>query len=73
MLSNCSIILKNIPFQTKAINMHSRGPTEQYFCVLEPHRGCLHMVKKVRWYPLIKEAQESNKHVFYRANGALKM
>ena len=31
----------------KAINMHSRWPTGQYFCVLEPHRGCLHKVKKM--------------------------
>ena len=48
----------------KAINMHSRGPTEQYFCVLEPHRGCLHKVKKMRWYPLIKKGQQSHKYVF---------
>ena len=48
----------------KAINMHSRGPTEQYFYVSEPHRGCLHKVKKVRWYPLIKKGQQSRKCAF---------
>ena len=41
--------------------MHSRGPPEQYFYVLEPHRWCLHKVKKVCWYPLIKEGQWSHK------------
>ena len=40
--------------------MHSRGPTEQYFYVWEPHCGCLHKVKKVQWYPLIKEGQRSH-------------
>ena len=48
MLTNCSK------------NMHSRGPTEQHFYVWEPHRGCLHKVKKVHWYPLIKEGQWSH-------------
>ena len=48
----------------KAINMHSRGPTEQYFCVLEPHRRCLHKVKRMRWYPLIKKVQQSHKYAF---------
>ena len=48
----------------KAINMHSGGLTEQFFCILEPHRGCLHKVKKVRWYPLIKEGQRSHKYAF---------
>ena len=46
----------------KAINMHSLGPTEQYFCILEPHCGYLHEVKKVCWYPLIKEGQRSYKN-----------
>ena len=27
-------------------NLHSRGPTEQHFYVLEPYCGCLHEVKK---------------------------
>ena len=30
----------------KAINMHSRGPTEQHFYVWEPHCGYLHKVKR---------------------------
>ena len=34
-----------------AVNMHSRGPTEQYFYVWEPHRGCLHKVKKCTGTP----------------------
>ena len=50
MLSNCSK------------NMHSRGPTEQHLCALEPHRGCLLKVKKVSWYPLIIEGQQSHKY-----------
>ena len=53
--------------------MHSRGPTEQCFCVLEPHHGCLLKVKKVRWYPLIKEGQRSHKYALKRANIAIKM
>ena len=48
----------------KAINIHSRGPKEQFSCVLEPHRGCLHKVKKVSWYPLIKKGQRSHKCAF---------
>ena len=59
--------------RSNAINMHSRGPMEQYFCVLEPHRGCLDKVKKVCWYPLIKEGQQSHKYTFLRANRAIKM
>ena len=47
-----------------AINMHSRGPTEQHFCTLEPHRGCLHKVKKVCSYPLIKRGQRNDKYAF---------
>ena len=58
MLTNCS---KKCAISNKAINMHSRGPIEQYFCVLEPHHGCLHKVKKMSWYPpLIKEGQRSH-------------
>ena len=79
MLSNCSIILKNVPvphaikllhniekcaISNKAINMHYRRSIEQHFCVLEPHRGCLHKVKKVRSYELIGEDQGSNKCAF---------
>ena len=40
--------------------MHSRGPTEQHFYIWEPHRGCLHKVKKVGSYPLIKKDQLSH-------------
>ena len=47
-----------------AINMHSRGPTEQHFCALEPHRGCLHKVKKVCSYPLLKRGQRNHKYAF---------
>ena len=43
-----------------AINMHSRWPTEQHFCALEPHHGCLHKVKEVCSYPLIKKGQWSH-------------
>ena len=46
----------------KAINIHSRAPTEQYLYVWEPHRGCLHKVKKCAGTPSLK-----------RANGAIKM
>ena len=53
--------------------MHSRGPTEQYLCALEPHHGCLHKVKKVYWCPLIKEGQWSHKYAFLRVNVAIKM
>ena len=57
----------------QAINLHSRGPTDQHLYVLEPHRGCLHNLKKVSWYPLIKEGQQSHKYAFWRANEAIKM
>ena len=40
----------------EAINLHSRGPTEQHLYVLEPHHGYLHKVKNVSWCPLIKES-----------------
>ena len=46
-----------------AINMHSRGPTEQYLCALEAHHGCLHKVKKCPGV-LIKEGQRSHKYAF---------
>ena len=45
-----------------AINMYSRGPTEQHICTLEPHRECLHEVKKCDRTPSLK-----------RANGAINM
>ena len=51
MLTNCSIILKK---------MHSRGPMEQHFHAWEPHCGYLHKVKKVHWYPLSKNGQQSH-------------
>ena len=34
--------------------MHSLGPTEQYFCILEPHCGYLHKVKKCAGTPSLK-------------------
>ena len=37
---------------------------EQHFCILEPHHGCLHKVKKVRSYPFIKKGQQSHKYAF---------
>ena len=33
------------PIFGRAINMHSRGSTEQCFCVLEPSHGCLYKEK----------------------------
>ena len=50
-----------LPSLKRAINIHSKGPMEQYLCALEPHHGCLHKVKKVSWCPLIKEGQLSHK------------
>ena len=72
----CYQMLHNIrkcAISNRAINMHYRRPTKQHFHVLEPHRGCLHKVKKVSWYPLIKKGQWSHKYAFYRANIAIKM
>ena len=57
-------LLQKCAISNKAINMHSRGPTKQYFYVWEPHHGYLHKVKKVRWYPLIKKGQRSHKYAF---------
>ena len=54
-------LLQKCVISNKVRNIHSRGPTEQHFYVWEPHRGCLNKVKKVRWYPLIKEGQQSHK------------
>ena len=53
-------LLQKCVISNKAINMRSRGPTEQQFYVWKPHCGCLHKVKKVLWYPSLK-----------RANGAI--
>ena len=53
-------LLQKYAISNKAINIHSRGPTEQHFFVWEPDCGCLHKVKKVPWYPLIKEGQRSH-------------
>ena len=50
---------KKYSISNKAINMHSRGPTEQYYCVLEPHRGCLHKVKKMAGTPSLKRANKA--------------
>ena len=55
------LLQKCVIFNNKAINSHSRGPTEQYFYVWEPHRGCLRKVKKV---PFIGEGQQSHKYAF---------
>ena len=55
-------LLQKMCDSIKAINMHSRGPTEQYFYTWEPHRGYLHKVKKCPGTPSLK-----------RANGAIKM
>ena len=33
-------LLQKCVIFNKAINVHSRGPTEQYLYVWEPHRGC---------------------------------
>ena len=40
-------LLQKFAIFNKAINTHSRGLTEQHSYVWEPHRGCLHKVKKV--------------------------
>ena len=37
---NSNELLQKFVIFNKAINLHSRGPTEQYFYVWEPHRGC---------------------------------
>ena len=48
----------------KAINMHSRRPTEQHFYVLEPRCGYLLVVKKVSLCPLIEELFVKPKNEF---------
>ena len=55
-------LLQKCAIFNEAINMHSRGPTEQHFLIWEPHRGCLHKVKKCPGAPSLK-----------RANGAINM
>ena len=57
-------LIEKCAISNEAINMHSRGPTEQYLCALEPHHGCLHKVKNVSWCPLIQEGQRSHKYAF---------
>ena len=57
-------LLQKCVIFNKAINLHSRGPTEQHFYVWEPRRGCLHKVKKVCWCPFIGEGQQSHKYAF---------
>ena len=64
MLSKLLHHTEKYSISNKAINMHSRGPTEQYFYVWEPYHGYLDKVKKVRWYPLIKKGQQSHKYAF---------
>ena len=54
-------LLQKCVIFNKAMNLHSRGPTEQYFYVWESHCGCLHKVKKVCWCPFIGEGQQSHK------------
>ena len=75
MLSNCSIIFKNVlvpPCYQIAPKMcdfkqshkcaleRANGAT---FYIWEPHCGYLHKAKKVHWYPVIKEGQPSHKNV----------
>ena len=57
-------LLQKCVIFNKAINTHSRGSTEQHFYVWEPHRGCLHKVKKVCWCHFIGEGQQSHKYAF---------
>ena len=57
-------LLHKFAISNKAINMHSRGPMEQYLCALEPHLGCLNKVKRVFWYPITKEGKRSHKYAF---------
>ena len=57
-------LLQKCVISNEAINLHSRGPTEQYFYVWDPHCGCLHKVKKVCWCPFIGEGQQSHKYAF---------
>ena len=57
-------LLQKCMIFNKAINLHSRGPMEQYFYVWEPHRGCFHKVKKVCWCHFIREGQQSHKYAF---------
>ena len=56
--------IEKCAISNKAIETSSRGPTEQYFYIWELYHGCLHKVKTVRWYPLIKEGQRSHKYAF---------
>ena len=57
-------LLQKFVIFNKAINLHSRGPTEQHFYIWEPHHGCLHKVKKVCWCRFIGEGQQSQKYAF---------
>ena len=66
-------LLQKCVIFNKAINLHSRGPTEQHFYVWEPHCGYLHKVKKVCWCPFIGEGQQSHKYAFQRANRTIKL
>ena len=56
--------LRKLPIFGRAINMQSRRPTEQCFYIWKPLHGCLHKVKKVHRYPLIRKDQQSNKYAF---------
>ena len=57
-------LLQKCVIFNEAINLYSRGSTEQHFYVWEPRCGCLRKVKKVCWYPFIKEGQRSHKYAF---------
>ena len=54
--------IEKCEISNKAIKTSSRGPTQQYFYVCEPHLGCLNKVKKCPGTPSLK-----------RANGAINM
>ena len=66
-------LLQKFVLFNKAINLHSRAPTDQHFYVWEPHRGCLHKVKNVCWCPFIREGQQRHKYAFQMANRAIKL
>ena len=51
--------MEKCAISNKAIKTSSRGPTEQYCYVWEPYHGCLHKVRKVRWYPSLKKANRA--------------
>ena len=66
-------LLQKCVIFNEAINLHSRGPTEQHFYVWEPHCGCLHKVKKVQFYTPLVGGQRSHKYAFQRVNAAINL